>query len=121
MAPLLTSLKTNRQRLPAVMKRADVAVCTHVIHHNHGGAVRACSRLLHVPARQTWQRKAGKSPPLQLKKDQIKPHSAVRSEGLTRLGPGMVQDWDMMTRMTGFGYQGSLLCSTSCASPDSDW
>ena len=61
---------------------------------NHGGEVRACSRLLHVPARQIWQRKAGKSPPLQLKTEQIKPRSAVRSEGLTRLDPGMVQDWE---------------------------
>jgi len=70
MAPLLTSLKTNHQKFTAAMKRANVAVCTHVTQHqgegNHGGAVRARSRLLHVPARQTWQREFGNTSPLQL-------------------------------------------------------
>jgi hypothetical protein len=50
----------------AAMKRADVAVCIHVIQGecNHGGAVRACNRLpmLHVPARQTWKCKLANHP-----------------------------------------------------------
>jgi hypothetical protein len=64
MAPLLTILKTNHQKLPAAIKRANVAVCTHVTQGegNHGGAVRARSRLLHVPARQAWQRKLATHP-----------------------------------------------------------
>jgi hypothetical protein len=64
MAPLLTTLKTNHQKLPAAIKRANVAVCTHVTQGegNHGEAVRARSRLLHVPARQAWQHELATHP-----------------------------------------------------------
>jgi hypothetical protein len=88
------------------MKRADVAVCIHVTQGegNHGGAVRARSRLLHVPARQTWQRKLGKLSPFAAQEGANQATFSCKKRRSDTSGiPEGFKRLCVMTKMTGNG------------------